>query len=166
MFAAVCNIAVGGKEAQNWLRNLYAPLPIVGNAYGAPHPLSFVETLLATEPQDYPQFVEMVPLPPTSSSPLLPPLPSSLATIRVRTICTASKFQTGCSQLQFLGCPSSILKCAAWRLAQRGLMAAAWMRFLFMLRCVATLTLSISVQYLCAPFFVGFASLHCRSAAH
>jgi hypothetical protein len=73
MFAAVCNIAVGGKEAlQNLLRNLYAPLPIVGNAYGAPHPLSFVETLLATEPQDYPQFVEMVPLPPTSSSPLLP----------------------------------------------------------------------------------------------
>ena len=65
VFAAVCNIAVGGKEVlQNLLRNLYAPLPIVGNAYGTPHPLSFVETLLATDPQDYPQFVEMVPLPP------------------------------------------------------------------------------------------------------
>ncbi len=61
MLAAVCNIAVGGKEAlQNLLRNLYAPLPIVGHAYGTPHPLSFVETLLATEPQDYPHFFEMV----------------------------------------------------------------------------------------------------------
>ena len=53
--AALCNLAIGGKEAlQTLLRNLYAP---------APSPHSFLETLLSVEEQLYPQFVEMVPPP-------------------------------------------------------------------------------------------------------
>ncbi len=60
-FAALCNIAIGGKEAlQNLLINLYAPIPIIGGMPGTPPPFSFVETLLSIPPPQYPQFFEMV----------------------------------------------------------------------------------------------------------
>jgi hypothetical protein len=60
-FTALCNIAVGGKEAlQTLLRNLYAPVPIIGRAYGNHPPFSFCGTLCSLDPQLYPQFFEMV----------------------------------------------------------------------------------------------------------